>query len=171
VTTSGGSEPSSPPPLSDLLEESFVLIGLRGDSAEEVIRRLAVPLAEAGCVEEAYANDVWRREQTYPTGLPTSPLAVALPHADPDHVLRPALAVGLLATTVHFDQMGSDPAIPLQVKVVFLLALKEREQEAAFLRDLMLVLQTPGLLESLAHSKSPAEVTALLREASGGSNS
>jgi PTS system galactitol-specific IIA component len=171
VTTSGGSEPPSPPPLSGLLEESFVLIGLKADTAEEVIRRLAVPLVEAGCVEEAYANDAWRREQRYPTGLPTSPLAVALPHADPDHVLRPALAVALLATTVRFDQMGSDPAIPLQVQVVFLLALKEREQEATFLRDLMLVLQTPGLLESLAQCRSPAEVTALLRQASGDSNS
>jgi PTS system galactitol-specific IIA component len=161
-------EVPAPPPLRDLLQDSFVLIGLHGKSAEAIIRQLVVPLAEAGCVEEDYADDVWRREQRFPTGLPTSPLAVALPHADPDHVHRAALAVGLLSTAVQFDQMGSDPPIPLPVRIVFLLALKEREQEAPFLRDLMLILQTPGLLESLVLCGHPAEVTALLREASVG---
>jgi PTS system galactitol-specific IIA component len=168
VTTPVTPTSASPPPLSNLLQDSFVLVGLHVDTAEAAIRRLVAPLVEAGFVEEAYADDAWRREQRFPTGLPTAPIPVAIPHADPDHVLRPALAVGLLANEVAFDQMGSDPPLPLAVRIVFLLALKEREQEAVFLRDFMLILQTPGLLESLIRCATPAEVTTLLRDTAAG---
>lgn len=170
MSTAGIPAPAPTPDPALLLQDSFILIGLKCDSAEVAIRRLVTPLVDAGCVEEAYAVAVWEREQTFPTGLPTQPVAVALPHADPDHVLRPAMAVGLLAMPVAFHQMGSDPPLPLSVQVVFLLALKEREQQAPFLRALLTILQAEGVLGALVECKRPAEVTALLRRAASGSS-
>jgi PTS system galactitol-specific IIA component len=154
-----------------LLEDSFVLLGLHCDTAEAAIRRLVRPLVEAGRVEDAYADDVWEREQKFPTGLPTQPVAVALPHADPDHVRSAAMSVALLSEPVEFQQMGSDPPLPLPVRVVFLLALKEREQQAPFLRALMLILQAEGVLSALGQCRTPSEVTALLRRAAAGAAS
>jgi len=161
--------PPTSPDITQLLQASFIRIGLEADSAEAAIRGLCQPLQAARRVEPAYADDTWRREQAIPTGLPTEPVAVALPHADPDHVLSPALAIGLLSTPVEFMLMGSDPPQPLAVHVVFLLALKEREQQAPFLRALMLILQAKGVLAALVRCRSAAEVMEVLRAAAADS--
>jgi len=61
-----------------------------------------------GYVSEEFAEDVWEREKIFPTGLPTQPFGVAIPHADPDHVKQSAVCLGILNSPVFFNQMGME---------------------------------------------------------------
>ena len=158
--------------LPDLLQAENVLVGLSEADAFAVIRQLNNLLVRQGKTLPAYAEDAVARESTFPTGLPTQPVAVAIPHASPDHVLASALAVATLRSPVKFAQMGADGSIKLEAHIVFLLAVKEQEKQVAMIQQLMKVISesvppagpdgsahtppTPG-----AHPAVPAAMTDL----------
>ncbi len=142
--------------LMDLLGTEHILVDVDVKDAQEAIQRLTIALVETGHVTPGFAEDVWKREQTFPTGLPTQPLAVAIPHADPDHVNRSAVCIGMLNSPVRFAQMGTDGSTFLDVRLVFLLAIKELEKQVEMIQQLMTLIQTGSLLEGLARIKEPA---------------
>lgn len=148
--------------LAELLNEATVVTGLACPTAEGAIRALAALLVADGCATPEFADDVWAREQVYPTGLPTEPVKVALPHADPDHVVRTAVAVAVLAQPVVFGEMGTDGSVTLPVEILFMLAIKEREKQVELLRAVAEMIQAPELLEGLKRATSPSQVLALL---------
>lgn len=149
--------------LVDLLHEETIAVGLDVAGAEDIIRQLAGLLLEQGCVEDGFAQDVIDREKTYPTGLPTRPIAVALPHADPDHVKKTSLALGVLRNPVPFGEMGSDGSTAVQAQIVILMAIKEREKQVKMLQAIARVFQSPAVLESLAATHHRKEALQVLR--------
>ena len=150
--------------LIDLLRTDHILVNVNVKDAQEAIQRLTVALAETGHVTPGFAEDVWKREQTFPTGLPTHPLAVAIPHADPDHVNKSAVCIGVLNEPVRFAQMGTDGSTSLDARLIFLLAVKEREKQVEMIGQLMRLIQTGSLLEDLAQAKDSAEALALIHK-------
>lgn len=151
--------------LIDLLRTDHILVNVNVKDAQEAIQRLTVALVETGHVTPGFAEDVWKREQTFPTGLPTHPLAVAIPHADPDHVNKSAVCIGVLNEPVRFAQMGTDGSTSLDARLIFLLAVKEREKQVEMIGQLMRLIQTGSLLEDLAQAKDSAEALALIHKA------
>lgn len=106
------------------------------------------------------------RERRSPTGLPFPGIAVALPHAEPEFVLAPAIAVASLVTPVRFRQMGS-PATQLSVSLVVMPALTAKEQAEAGLARLVEVLQRDDVRRSLVGATSDDELEKALRAAWG----
>jgi PTS system galactitol-specific IIA component len=149
--------------LIDLLKKEHILIGIDVIDAQDAIRILTAPLVETGHVEVEFAEDVWKREGTFPTGLPTQPLAVAIPHADPDHVVQSAVCVGVLNSPVQFSQMGTDGSTVLDVPVIFLLAIKEKEKQVEMIQQLIALIQAPELLSGLSKVKKPSEAVSLIK--------
>lgn len=123
---------------------------------EEVILALADRLARQGCVHPTYHQAVLTREANFPTGLPTEPVGVAIPHADPEHCRVPAMAVARLASPVTFGLMGDESAV-VDVSVVFLLALPA-EKQVEFLSQLAALFQTPAELEQLLQLTAPEAI-------------
>lgn len=150
--------------LIDLLNIEHILVRVEARDAQDAIHTLTAALVESGHVTPGFGEDVWKREQTFPTGLPTQPLAVAIPHADPDHVNRSGVCIGILESPVRFAQMGTDGSTLLDVRLVFLLAIKEREKQVEMIQQLVTLIQTGSLLEALAGAKDPGEAFALIRK-------
>ena len=148
--------------LADLLNIEHIQAGIEARHAEDAIERLTAGLVDTGHATPEFAGDVLDREAVYPTGLPTQPFAVAIPHADPDHVLKSAVAVGTLVSPVKFGQMGTDGSTTLDVSIIFLLAIKEKEKQVEMIQQLIGLIQTPKLLDALSKAKSPAEALALI---------
>lgn len=149
--------------LIDLLKKEHILVGVEATDAQDAIQQLTVPLVESGDVTVEFAMDVWKREVTFPTGLPTQPLAVAIPHADPDHVNRSAVCVGVLKAPVRFAQMGTDGSTILEVRIIFLLAIKEKEKQVDMIQQLITLIQSPSLLEGLPKTKDALEAMTLIQ--------
>jgi len=151
--------------LVDLLKPEHVLVDLCASSSQQAIRKLTRPLVRSGHVAPAFATDVWEREQKFPTGLPTQPMATAMPHADPDHVNRSAVAIAVLRSPVRFGQMGTDGSVVLDARIIFLLAIKEREKQVEMIQQLVSVIQNQSLLESLVAARDAQGVVDLIRTA------
>jgi len=143
------------------IEENLVLVGLQAPTAEDVIRALSDRLYRAGYVDEGFAKAVAERERTFPTGLPTE-IPVAIPHTEPQHCHRPAIAVGLLEKPVPFGLMGTDDQT-VQTQVVFLLAITDPKLQVQWLRRLVEFFQRPGLLREIQSVPSAADVAHILR--------
>jgi len=150
--------------LIDLLNTENILAGVQAQDAQDAIHTLTATLVKSGSVTPEFGEDVWKREQTFPTGLPTQPLAVAIPHADPDHVNQSSVCIGILKSPVRFAQMGTDGSTVLDVQIVFLLAIKEREKQVEMLQQLVTLIQTGSLLSGLAGAKDSEEAFALIQK-------
>ena len=126
------------------------------------IRLAGAPLIEAEWVTPAYVEAAVTRERTFPTGLPTQPEAIAVPHADPHGVSDPAIAVLRLRSPVDFVEMATSDD-RLAVRLVLLLALKSKDQARA-LGALIRAVQEPGLLDFLLSSTSPEAIAERMRD-------
>jgi PTS system galactitol-specific IIA component len=151
--------------LIDLLSLDHVLVGVEAADAQAVIRILADLLVQSGHVTPRFVESILKREQTYPTGLPTEPFATAIPHADPDQVNASSISVGVLKSAVQFAQMGTDGSVRLDVLVVFLLAIKERDKQVGLIQQLTMLIQNPSLLQALSEAKTPVEVLDMVHKA------
>lgn len=144
--------------------ENLVLTPVHARSSSEVIEQLGQSLRQAGCVTGSFEADVLAREAEHPTGLPTQPVGVAIPHAKPRGVLRSAIAVGILADPVEFRVMGA-PDEAVAVRIVFLMALKESDRHLNILSALTSMLQDPDQIDQLLHgsrSDVHAQIESLL---------
>lgn len=150
--------------LFELLNRDHILLDIEAAHGRDTIQKLTAPLVETGHVEPGFAEDAWEREQEYPTGLPTQPYAVAIPHADPDHVIQSAVCFGTLQDSVPFGQMGSDGSTELDVEVVILLAIREREKQPELIQQVVSLIQSPQFLDKLVRQETSESALQLIRD-------
>ncbi len=119
-------------------------------SAKDTLQAMSRFLTENLDVAEGFSDALVRREQEYPTGLPTEPFGVAIPHADGRYVLRPGLVVWTMKTPVLFREMGN-PQNQVMVKLVLLIALPGANQDGQteILQGIAGLIQTPGFLQDV----------------------
>ncbi len=139
-------------------------IELQSEAAtdEEIIRILAGKLERLGRVTPGYVDAVLQRERTLPTGLPLGGEEnAAIPHTDPEHVLKAGVALATMKAPVIFGNM-EDPEEKLPVRFVFLLAIDDKKQQIETLRRIMATIQDAEALEGLRQARVPGDVAAVL---------
>ena len=103
--------------IEDLLDENLIFMNEEAPDYETLLHNLSDKLEEKGYVKEGYADAVIRREQIYPTGLPTNIMKVAVPHAiERDYVLEPRVLVATLKEPVAV--CGSNDQLTILQKIV-----------------------------------------------------
>ncbi|MDQ2705396.1 MAG: PTS sugar transporter subunit IIA [Pseudomonadota bacterium] len=148
--------------LIDHIDPQAVALGLDAQNSEQAIRLLAGKLEALGYVKPSYADAVVRREAAMPTGLPLGQaLNVAIPHTDPEHVIRPGVALGVLSAAVDFANM-EEPDEMVPVGVVFLLAIDDRDKQIDMLQEIMAAIQDPATLDALAKARTVEDIRSLL---------
>lgn len=137
--------------------EDIVLLDVEAGSDQEALDILARKLHSAGIVKESYIEAVKAREIEYCTGLQFEEMGIAIPHTDAEHVNKGAIGIAILKNPVAFKSMGM-PDIPVDVEIVFMMAIKEPEKQLEFLQKLMKMFQTEGRLKSLKACTRQEEV-------------
>jgi PTS system galactitol-specific IIA component len=138
--------------------EQLTLVGINCKTSEEVIRLLADRMMNGGYVKDTYVEAVLKRERVMPTGLVTKAIGVAIPHTDPEHVNKSAIAVGLLNNPVNFKNMAS-PEDDVPVKVVLLLAIAEKGSITSVLAALAEMFMEPEQLNKLQSMRTTADLS------------
>lgn len=91
--------------IGELLDRELIFCGLKAKDSEEAIRRIGQAMYERGLVKETFVEAVLEREREMPTGLPLDEINAAIPHADIEHVIKPALTIATLNEPVLFRVM------------------------------------------------------------------
>lgn len=122
-------------------------------TATDVLEAVAALALERGFVRPSFTQALVDRERDHPTGLPT-PVPVAIPHADTEHVLRPALAAVLLDPPVPFGEMGGAGG-DVAVRLAVVLMVTDPARQVGLLSRLITALRRPDLGEVLADVEDP----------------
>lgn len=149
-----------------MLNPDCVMPHLRAATSDEVLQAMGRRLTELGIAQESFADALRQREAAYPTGLPLSG-GVAIPHTDPEHVVRDALAIGVLEQPVMFRVMAGEPDEYVPVRVVFLLALTRSDGHLSMLQEVIARVQDEAFIEQIATTDDPDDIATLVGEALG----
>lgn len=126
------------------------------NTKEEVITYISDYLKNKECVNEQYVNATIKREHTYPTGLATKPIGIAVPHSERENVIKPAVVMGILDKPIEFNKM-EDSKAKIDVGIVFLLALKGEDSHLNYLRNIVSYCKYEENLKKLYYSQSEDE--------------
>lgn len=143
-------------------DERVIQTGVEAETSAEALKKIGAVLVETGYVKESYIDAIIEREKNFPTGLPTGENGVAIPHTDVCHVIRPMIAVGILKKPVLFKNMG-DHNQEVPVKIVFMLAMNNCDNQVKLLSAFMGNLQDQNLLDGLANAENAQCVAALMK--------
>ena len=122
----------------------------------EVLTALALRAEMAGWVKPTFLDALITRELNYPPGLPT-PIAVAIPPADVEHVINPGLGIALLDNPVAFGEMGGSGAT-VAAQVVVLILVSDPHSQLTMLTRLVELFQTDGWYETLSLASDENEL-------------
>jgi len=146
-----------------LFDDNCVAINVKAENSKEVILLLAGLLEKKGAVSAKYGEAAYKRENSFPTGLPTKPFSCAFPHAGCEEVYQSALAVAILAEPVVFKSM-EDPDIELPTRIVILLANASPDEQVKVLRQLVSILGKPQKLTELYNHKTNSDLVVWMRK-------
>lgn len=123
--------------LKDYISEELVHLNVDIKDDKEILRFLAAEMNQKGYVKESFSEALIEREGYAPTGLRTDGVGVAIPHSDPQHVIRPCVAVATLIHPVSFHEMGTSDGVVDNVQAVFCIALNEGDDHLEVLQDII----------------------------------
>ena len=108
----------------ELITEELVVLNLKSDSKEEIIKELAQKLVDAGLVDDysSYLSSLFKREEIAPT---TVGYDIGLPHGKCSSVKKASIAFATLEKPVVWD-LATDE----KVKMIFMLAIPENEDSS-----------------------------------------
>lgn len=146
-----------------IFDPSFVKHFLKAVTFPEVVDQLSANLLAKNLVTTDYPQAVKDREEKFPTGLPTEPIGVAIPHTDAQFVKTNAVSVGILSTPIMMMVMGSEND-KVEVSIIFLLSLGQSNKQLNILKRIMTVVQDQEMLNEFK-TASDARVAKFVKKA------
>lgn len=142
--------------------EENLLVSLVAATKEEAIEKLGNVLFKNGYVKDTFVPAVRARELEYATGLPTSVVGVAIPHTDAIHVIKQAVAVGILPNSVTFCEMGDPEDHTVDVRLIFMLAVADKKKVMTVLQQVITIIQSQDFLTTLVSTTDHNKLVEIL---------
>ncbi len=142
-----------------LINKDNIFIDPAVNSTSELFGLFYKNLFEKCFVKEGFYRALTEREKSYPTGLDTGNIKIAIPHTDFNMILREGMAVAVLKNPVLFGEMG-DPDNSLRINIVFLLLIKDRKTK--FYRILLNKIKNSDILHKIYESDDSQALCLLL---------
>src|SRR6218665_3821796 len=144
--------------LMAILAPEAVVFQSAAKTSAEIVLILARKLERLWYLRASLVDDVAVCEMTFPTGLKMQVGGnVALPHADPCHVLKAGVALATLKESVAFANM-EDPGERVGVDGVFLLAINDKDQQIETLQTIIATIQDAAAMRALKCARTLAEI-------------
>lgn len=127
-----------------------------------LLKQIAAQLLELGYVYPSFEQALLEREEKYPTGLPSVPEGVAMPHVDAEHVKKSAIVTVLLREPVEFMLMGGPVGQAVSCRCLFVLLINECNEHLKTLSRFIRVIQHPEDMQAIFRANDPAKVEHIL---------
>ena len=128
-----------------LLKPELVFLDFEAEDRLDFFKKLGQKLAEAGSVKESWLDAILEREKNYPTGLACPAISVALPHVDPEHLVKPNIAIVNPTHHILFDVMAGSGDVNAQL-IINLGVMAHAEEQVGVLQAFL------GIFIDDAHS-------------------
>jgi PTS system galactitol-specific IIA component len=139
-----------------------ILLGVPAADREDALERIGGALVREGYCKGGFVEALLEREAENPTGIDMGGFGIAIPHTDISHVNKDGLAIGVLAKPAPFVAMGTDDET-VEVRVVFVLAITDKNGHLDMMKALLRVLQDKGVLERMRDAGSAEEIIDIIK--------
>lgn len=146
-----------------IFEEDQVVFFNDKTSFKNVIETLSENLIKKDLVKPEYPKEVILREKKFPTGLPTRPFGVSIPHTDAKWTNHNAISIGVLKHPIKQVIMGSNDT-EVDIDIVFMLALDQSNKQLNILSKLMTVFQNSDNLYTIKNG-SKEQIKEIVKKA------
>lgn len=119
----------------EMFQPDLMAFGLSVSSKEALFKEVGKQLELLGYVNEAYLAGLNEREAVFPTGLRTQYLNIALPHGNPENVIRPFVYIARVTEPIKVKQMGDGQE--LFTGDFFFLGISDGRKQVGLLSALM----------------------------------
>ena len=134
------------------LNEELVFRNVQAKTDSEVLAFLASEMYKKNYVKEEYIQAIQEREKEYPTGLPSTPPGIAIPHANYEMVNKTTLAIATLKDPVLFH-------------IVIMMAIGEPHGQVEMLQKIVGIIQDEPLRQEMIRAGNDTELLELLKKA------
>jgi galactitol PTS system EIIA component len=146
------------------LNEELVFRNVQAKTDSEVLAFLASEMYKKNYVKEEYIQAIQEREKEYPTGLPSTPPGIAIPHANYEMVNKTTLAIATLKDPVLFHNMeNNNEQLPIQI--VIMMAIGEPHGQVEMLQKIVGIIQDEPLRQEMIRAGNDTELLELLKKA------
>lgn len=150
--------------IDDLLHKRLVFCDVEATDQQDLLTRLCGEAHAQGFIKNSYLEAVLERERTYPTGLPTNIMKVAVPHTmDKSHVLRSAIVIARLKKPVAFKEMGNGER-DVPVEMVFMLAVNGTHEQLNILQNVVGLFSREDVMAELKDALTPDAIIDCVRK-------
>lgn len=146
--------------INDLIKDELINIAKEDLNYKEVINYLGKTFLKNEYIREDYINDVLTREENFPTGLELKNMGIAIPHANPDNVLKNGISILKFKNPVRFSNMETGDDV--YVSMAFMLALKDPNDHLKMLQSLFIMFQKEDVMDKLINVSSEDEIKSIV---------
>lgn len=125
--------------------------------SENAIRQVGQLFFKNGFVKDTYIDAVCAREKVFATGLQLDGIAIAMPHTDTIHVIKPGVTVAKLKHPVTFEHMG-EPGRKVEAEMMFMMAIADPKDQVELLKKVLGVFQNKEAISEFKNANSDDEL-------------
>ncbi|MDE8054003.1 PTS sugar transporter subunit IIA [Erysipelothrix rhusiopathiae] len=146
----------------ELFSNELVFLNKELNSSEELFDWFNVFATEKGIVTERFLRNIKKREAEYPTGIQTEFIGVAIPHTDPENIIKPFVAVIKPTNPILFEPMGMGEH-QIKAEFIFILGVKNDGGQVVMLQNLMNLLMNKEAVKLLCLAINEEEVLKVIK--------
>nr|WP_295974479.1 PTS sugar transporter subunit IIA [uncultured Bacillus sp.] len=146
-----------------LFNQDLILTDFDCSTKYEFFERISSFLLERDYVTDNFKEGLVKREEKYPTGLRTEPYHVAIPHADPENIVKPFIAAIRPKQPIEFLEMATDDQT-VNAQLIFVLGLKRSENQAPLLQKLIDMFMNKEVMDQLLVETDTVQILSILEK-------
>lgn len=151
---------------SEMIQDELCVLDLDVKSPAEFFEVMGQKTLELGYTTPSFVQGLKTREANFPTALPTEPYPVAIPHSDPENIVKQFIAPVRLKEPIEWSEMANnDHTLP--VRIVFLLGFKREEGHVQLLQVLLDNCMDQERMERLLKAKTTQEYLDVVKQMKG----
>ena len=121
-----------------LFRPELVFFDFEATDEWDFFKQMQRKLQDMGYVKEGWYDAITQREKSFPTGLHFEKIGIAIPHVDPENIVKPYIAVIKPKTTIDFAPMADMVDHPVHTELIINLGLlAHAEDQVAVLQAMM----------------------------------
>lgn len=121
-----------------LFRPELVFFDFEATDEWDFFKKMSDTLKEKGYVRDSWHDAICAREKSFPTGLQFEKIGIAIPHVDPENIVKPYIAIIKPKAPIDFAPMADMVDHPVHTELIINLGLlAHAEDQVAVLQAMM----------------------------------
>ncbi len=121
-----------------LFRPELVFFDFEATDEWDFFAKMSDTLKEKGYVRDSWHDAICTREKSFPTGLQFEKIGIAIPHVDPENIVKPYIAIIKPKAPIDFAPMADMVDHPVHTELIINLGLlAHAEDQVAVLQAMM----------------------------------